>query len=126
MELRGKKIPVVAKKRIPHVCEIGDNLTVQSVLLSKPKPLLNALCGAYVDGKLMGMLSCPKQLKDEPVGTKLMMDDIHKGQYLVKAFDATYAPIGSYNYSTITTEDGTEYGDDILGNRSLSYAFDKI
>jgi len=126
--LRGKLIPVKAKHRINGIFEVGDELCVQSVLHNKPKLLVNALCCAYNDkGEILGMRGCPPELSDKPIGTKLMMDsNWNNGQFLIKAFDATYAPIGSYNYSLIILSNGMEYNDSILGYKPLSYAFDKI
>jgi len=125
-ELRGNPIPVIAKHRIEGVFEVGDELIVQSILHTEPKLLVNALCGAYTkDGVLRGMRDCPKELRDEPIGTKLMMDKYFEGQYLIKAFDATFAPIGSYHYSIIILKDGREVNDSVLGYRTLEYAFDK-
>jgi|TARA_R110000851_G_scaffold196444_3_gene347403 hypothetical protein len=127
-ELRGKLIPVTAKKRINGIFEIGDELTVQAVLYSKPKLLVNALCGAF-NGKdeLLGMGVCPPELIDKPIGTKLMMDSKwNNGQYLVKMYEPLYAGVGTYHYSVIILVDGTEFGDSILGPRTLDYTFDKI
>ena len=102
-ELRGKLISVKAKRRIDGIFEVGDELFVQSILHNKPKLLVNALCGAYNDkDEILGIRGCPPELSDEPIGSKLMMDGKwNNGQYLIKMFDATYAPIGSYNYSLI-------------------------
>tara|TARA_R110000796_G_scaffold58413_5_gene134962 strand:+ start:42190 stop:42582 length:393 start_codon:yes stop_codon:yes gene_type:complete len=127
-ELRGKLIPVKAKRRIEGIFEVGDELSVQSILYNKPKLLVNALCGAFNgNDEALGMIGCPPELSDEPIGTKLMMDsNWNNGQYLIKMFDATFAPIGSYNYSVIILTNGMEYNTSILGHKSLSYAFDKI
>jgi len=127
-ELRGNLIQVTAKKRIDGIFEIGDKLNIQAVLHNKPKLLVNALCGAYNGkGELRGMVGCPTELIDKPIGAKLMMDsNYNNGQHYIKMYDATYADIGTYNYSLIILADGTEHNDSILGFKTLDYAFDKV
>lgn len=122
--MRGNPIKVRAKKRIDGIFEVGDTLKIQSILYDKPRLLVNALCVIVTaDGEMHGMVSCPSELVDKPIGTKVVRG---RNYHLVKAFDAVYAGVGTYNYSVIILSDGTEYNDSILGYKTLDYAFDKL
>ena len=125
--MRGKLIPVKAKKRIEGVFEIGDELFIQAILHSKPKLLHRAIgCAFLGDGTPIGFHSYP-DVMDKEVGEKVFKDDIHKnGQYLAKVFEESYAPVGSLNYFVIITADGREHNDKILSPRRFDYVFDKI
>ncbi len=125
--MRGKLIPVRAKKTIEGVFNEGEELHIQSVLLDEPKYLHGRLAIAVLDNKALGITNCTPELKDEPVYTKDMMDKYWKnGQHLVKVCEDTYAEIGTYSHTLILTNDGRELSDKILGNRRLDYAFEKI
>ena len=131
-ELRGKLIDVIATKDNAPYFMTGDKLQVQSILHNKRKFLVGASCGMFnSDGELLRRISCDDDLKDLAIGEKFYpkpskYSNIKEGTYFAKMHEATYAGIGTYNYSHIILADGTEYHDSILGFRTLAYAFDKI
>jgi len=131
-EMRGKLIDVIATKdNIPYF-KVGDKLQVQSVLHDKRKLLVNATCGLFNSkDELILRIDCGNDLANKPVGEKVYpVNDYYqnhtKGEYSKKMQEATYAGVGTYNYSVIILADGTEYHGSILGNRTLAYAFDKV
>ncbi len=124
--MRGKLIKVRAKKTLEGIFTIGDILHVQSVLLDKPKFLHGAM-GVWLNAKKEpeGLLPKFKDLELYQMEEKTLGDGKTKN-YRVNVCEDTYAPVGSFSHAIIITSDGKEHSDKILGNKSLSYAFEKI
>lgn len=128
--MRGKKIKVIAKVTIEsliHIFKKGDELTIQSILLDKPK-LIHREIAHYCspDNKPLKIVNpnFVKELKGKKLGERV---ELKNGNSVVITSEPKYRPIGEYNGFVIITSDGTEYdGESATYGFNLENLFEKV
>ena len=119
---RGKLTPVVAKQDILSWCKKGDEVSIQAILLTRDKVLVNELWYWIDDhNNFQGIGGRPHGLGDVPV------DYIHtydNGKRIVKCFEATVAKAGSLSHLVVITEKGEFPASNLI--HPLSHYFDKL